>query len=147
MIKGTQIKLSPAERRRRVMECELRALRNQLATAKAQNESLGDHIIEMHKRRRTRLKRLEAKRSRKRYYWPLPPPATSSRHRPMALAVLQKLLALAASQPDIPSPPVASLEGEGGASVPASRGSRHRRIRPMAPAVRQRLWDRLQQTL
>jgi len=58
----------------RKIEGELRLLRNQLANAESQNQILVDYMIEMQKRRRARVHRRDAARSRACYVWPRTPP-------------------------------------------------------------------------
>jgi len=83
------------------IECELRSLRLQLANCESQNRILVAYVLDVQKRRRRRLRSLDAKRHRQRYV---------AFTRPIAAPL-------------------------------------HRHIKLMAPAVRERLSVRLQQTL
>jgi len=56
--------VSARERERRIIDCELRMLRNQLATCKAQNAALVAYILKIQKAKRTQVKR----RDERRYY-------------------------------------------------------------------------------
>jgi len=56
--------VSARERERRIIECELRMVRNQLETCKAQNAALVAYILKLQKAKRTQVKR----RDERRYY-------------------------------------------------------------------------------
>jgi len=63
----TKVAVSGSELQRRIIECELRMLRNKLANAEAQNAALVAYILKLQKRKRTQVKRRDAARARKHY--------------------------------------------------------------------------------
>jgi hypothetical protein len=96
----TRVKISGSELQRRVIECELRMLRNQLATCKAQNAALVAYILKIQKAKRTQVKR----RDQRRYYARLarasrappeasPRPTPKPRHRHMRRSPLKRFVA------------------------------------------------------
>jgi len=54
--------MSEGERQRRMIECELRMLRNQLETCKAQNAALVAYILKIQKAKRTQVKRRDERK-------------------------------------------------------------------------------------